>query len=146
MAASFFTYDIPPDHGNSVIREEHIEDRFIEKLRDLKYEYRSDIHDKATLERNFREKFEALNRVRLTEGEFSRLLEEIITPDVFTAAKTLRAITSFVRDDYTLVNIKDWCKNTFEVINQLRINTDNSHRRYDVIILTWCSSPASKSS
>ena len=34
-----------------------------------------------------------------------------------------------------LVNIKDWCKNTFEVINQLRINTDYSHHRYDVILL-----------
>jgi len=34
-----------------------------------------------------------------------------------------------------LVNIKDWCKNTFEVVNQLRINTDYSHHRYDVLIL-----------
>jgi type I restriction enzyme R subunit len=34
-----------------------------------------------------------------------------------------------------LVNIKDWCKNEFEVINQLRINTENSHHRYDVILL-----------
>jgi type I restriction enzyme R subunit len=34
-----------------------------------------------------------------------------------------------------LVNIKDWCKNTFEVVNQLRINTDNSHQRYDIILL-----------
>jgi type I restriction enzyme R subunit len=37
--------------------------------------------------------------------------------------------------DYTLVNIADWCKNTFEVVNELRINTDNSHHRYDVILL-----------
>jgi len=34
-----------------------------------------------------------------------------------------------------LVNIKNWCKNEFEVINQLRINTSNSHHRYDVILL-----------
>jgi type I restriction enzyme R subunit len=33
------------------------------------------------------------------------------------------------------VNIKDWCKNHFETIRQLRINTDNSHHRYDVILL-----------
>ncbi|MDN3719460.1 type I restriction endonuclease [Roseibium salinum] len=26
-------------------------------------------------------------------------------------------------------------KNAFEVVNQLRINTDNSHHRYDVMIL-----------
>src|ERR1039458_2619150 len=120
--------------------ERQLEEQLIEKLRSLKYEYRTDIRDRATLERNFREKFEALNRVRLTEGEFPRLLEEITSPDVFTAARTLRERNSFIRDDdtplnYTLVNIKDWCKNTFEVINQLRINTDYSHHRYDVTLL-----------
>ncbi|MEK6804384.1 MAG: type I restriction endonuclease, partial [Nitrospirota bacterium] len=120
--------------------EQKLEQSFIDKLSELKYVYRPDIRDRAALECNFREKFEALNRVRLTDGEFARLLDEIITPDVFTAAKTLRQINAFTRDDgtplnYTLVNIKDWCKNTFEVMNQLRINTDNSHHRYDVIIL-----------
>lgn len=120
--------------------ERQLEEHLIQKLRDLKYEHREDIRDRATLEKNFREKFEALNRVRLTEGEFQRLLEEIITPDVFAAAHTLREINSFIRDDgtplnYTLVNIKDWCKNTFEVVNQLRINTNNSHHRYDVLLL-----------
>jgi hypothetical protein len=120
--------------------ESQIEATLIEKLRGLKYEDRGDILDRAALEKNFREKFEALNRVRLTEGEFQRLLEEIITPDVFAAARLLRTINDFARDDgtplnYTLVNIKDWCKNTFEVVNQLRINTDNSHQRFDVILL-----------
>ena len=120
--------------------ESDLEQSFIEKLRSLKYEYRPDITDRASLEQNFREKFESLNRVRLTNAEFARLLDEIVTPDVFTASKTLRAISSFTRDDgtplnYTLVNIKDWCKNHFEVINQLRINTDHSHHRYDVILL-----------
>jgi type I restriction enzyme R subunit len=124
----------------SVLREDGIEYGFIGKLQSLKYEYRADITDRASLEKNFRQKFEALNRVRLTEGEFARLLDEIVSPDVFTAAKTLREINSFARDDgtplnYTLVNIRDWCKNTFEVVNQLRINTDNSHHRYDVLIL-----------
>jgi type I restriction enzyme, R subunit len=121
-------------------QERQLEEQFIAKLSGLKYEYREDIRDRAALEQNFRAKFEALNRVTLTQGEFSRLLEEIISPDVFTAARTLRERNSFTRDDgtplnYTLVNIKDWCKNTFEVINQLRINTDNSHHRYDVILL-----------
>lgn len=124
----------------TVMTEQKIEQSFIEKLVELKYSYRPDITDRTSLERNFREKFEALNRVNLTEGEFQRLLEGIISPDVFTAARTLRERSSFTRDDgtplnYTLINIKDWCKNTFEVINQLRINSDNSHHRYDVIIL-----------
>ena len=120
--------------------ERDLEDALVSKLRDLKYEYRPDIRDRATLERNFRAKFESLNRVTLTDAEFQRLTDEIVTPDVFTAARTLRERNSFIRDDgtplnYTLVNIRDWCKNSFEVVNQLRINTDNSHHRYDVVLL-----------
>ena len=140
MPNSNDTYTRPSDTPRFVVREDTIEYGFIGTLQSLKYEYREDIRDRAALEKNFREKFEALNRVRLTDTEFARLLDEIITPDVFTAAKTLRSINAFTRDDdtplnYTLVNLKDWCKNHFEVINQLRINTDNSHHRYDVILL-----------
>lgn len=120
--------------------EKQIEMSFIEKLKELKYIYREDIKDKASLEENFRKHFQELNRVRLSDSEFSRLKESIITPDVFSAAKILRETNTFKRDDdtplqYTLVNTNDWCKNEYEVINQLRINTENSHHRYDVIIL-----------
>jgi len=120
--------------------ENQIEQDLVSKLEDLKYTSRPDIRDRAALEQNFRQHFEALNRVRLTDSEFARLLESIITPDVFAAAKHLRERNSFERDDgtplyYTLVNIKDWCKNNFEVVNQLRISTDYSHHRYDVILL-----------
>ena len=120
--------------------EKDIEQALIEKLGDLKYSYRPDIRDRAALEQNFREKFEALNRVQLTDSEFHRLLDTIITSDVFAAARHLRSRNSFERDDgtplyYTLVNIKDWCKNSFEVVNQLRISTDYSHHRYDTILV-----------
>ncbi|HNO75168.1 MAG TPA: hypothetical protein PKG49_06040 [Nitrosomonas mobilis] len=71
--------------------EQAIEQQLIDKLSDLKYRYRSDIRDRAQLEANFREKFEALNRVSLTGDEFHRLLDSIITPDVFAAAKHLRS-------------------------------------------------------
>lgn len=120
--------------------ESQIERDFIKKLEGLKYTYCDDIRDKAALEQNFRQKFEALNRVHLTDAEFARLRDEIVTADVFTAAQALREKGKFTREDgtpleYMLVNIRDWCKNEFEVINQLRINTDNSHHRYDVILL-----------
>ncbi len=123
-----------------MIKEQQIEDSLIAKLTDLKYSYRSDIKDRASLEKNFREKFQALNRVNLTDAEFARLRDEIINSDVFASSKRLREINTFSREDgtplhYTLVNIKDWCKNEFEVINQLRINTENSNHRYDVILL-----------
>ncbi len=121
-------------------KENQIETGLINKLKDLKYTYREDIRDRVSLEQNFREKFEALNCVHLTDAEFARLRDEIVNADVFTAAKTLRERNTFTREDgtplqYTLVNLKDWCKNEFEIINQLRINTDNSHHRYDVILL-----------
>jgi type I restriction enzyme R subunit len=120
--------------------ERLLEDELISKLKELKYTHREDIRDRASLEANFREKFQQLNRVRLADEEFKRLLEEIVTPDVFTAAQTLRSRNSFTREDgtplnYTLVNTDDWCKNTFEVVNQLRINTDYSHHRFDVVLL-----------
>ncbi len=121
-------------------KEHQIEEQLIEQLTALKYTYRPDITDRKSLEQNFKAKFEALNRVRLSESEFLRLREEIINPDVFAASKMLRERQYFQREDgtplhYTLVNIKDWCKNEYEVISQLRINTENSNQRYDVILL-----------
>ena len=120
--------------------ESQIEQSLITKLIDLKYTYQPDIRDRESLEQNFRAKFQTLNRVTLTDSEFARLRDEIVRSDVFAASKTLRTRNTFIREDgtplqYTLVNIKDWCKNDFEVINQLRINTANSYHRYDVILL-----------
>jgi type I restriction enzyme R subunit len=120
--------------------ESEVERDLVRKLKELKYEYRKDIRDLQGLKLNFRLHFEKLNRVKLTDSEFERLLETIVTPDVFTAARTLREKNTLEREDgtpldYTLVNTKDWCKNHFEVINQLRINTENSHHRYDAILL-----------
>jgi type I restriction enzyme R subunit len=120
--------------------ENQIELDLIGRLSDLKYTYRPEICDRAGLYANFREKFEALNRVNLTDSEFKRLIEEIVNPDVYASAKLLRSKNTFEREDgtplnYTLVNITDWCKNSFEVINQLRINTENSNHRYDVMLL-----------
>lgn len=120
--------------------ESSIEQDLINKLVDLKYTRRDDIRDKAALEQNFRDKFETLNRVSLSDAEFARLRDGIVVADAFVAAQTLRERNTFQRDDgtplqYTLVNIGDWCKNEYEVVNQLRINTENSHHRYDVILL-----------
>jgi type I restriction enzyme, R subunit len=123
-----------------MIKEHKIEENLINQLVDLKYTYRPDIRDRKALEHNFKTKFEALNRVRLSDSEFLRLREEIIEPDVFAASKKLREQQYFQREDgtplnYNLVNNKDWCKNDFEVIRQLRINTENSSQRYDIILL-----------
>ena len=59
---------------------------------------------------------------------------------MYSLRQRLRERNTFMREDgtplqYTLVNIKDWCKNDYEVINQLRMNTRYSSHRYDVILL-----------
>lgn len=122
------------------MREKQIEENLINKLVELKYTYRPDITDRDSLERNFRTKLETLNRVHLSDSEFNRLMEEITDSDVFASSRRLREKNTFFREDgtplqYTLVNIKNWCKNDYEVIHQLRVNTRNSWQRYDVIIL-----------
>jgi len=121
-------------------KEAEIEQGLLAKLQDHKYTYREDIKDLASLELNFRAKFEELNRVHLTEKEFERILARIVDSDVFASAKRLREIDNIEREDgtplkYSLVDLKDWCKNSYEVVNQLRINTKNSSQRYDVVIL-----------
>ena len=121
-------------------KEYQIEESLVKQLTELKYIHRPDIVDRKTLEQNFKQKFEALNRVRLSDSEFLRLREEIIEPDVFTASKMLRERQYFQCKDgtplhYTLVNSKEWCKNDFEMVRQLRMNTENSNQRYDIILL-----------
>jgi type I restriction enzyme R subunit len=130
----------PKKPTHSMTNESQIESQLIGKLTDLKYVHRPDIRNREALEANFRQKFEALNRVRLSDSEFARLRDEIVSADVFTASQSLRNNNTFHREDgtplqYTLVNIREWCKNEFEVVNQLRMNTRNSHHRYDVILL-----------
>lgn len=58
---SFATYSM-------TTAESQIEQNLIAKLGELKYTSRPDIRDKAALEQNFRDKFEVLNRVHLTDA------------------------------------------------------------------------------
>lgn len=120
--------------------ERDIEDTLLFHLKDKGYTLRDDIRDRAALDGNFRKHFEALNQVHLSDAEFARLLDSLITSDVYTASHRLRNVNTFEREDgtpldYTLVNTQDWCKNAFEVVHQLRMNTASSHHRYDVILL-----------
>ena len=47
--------------------ERELEDQLVAKLQELKFTHRADIRDRAALEASFRQKFQELNRVRLTE-------------------------------------------------------------------------------
>ena len=55
-----------------IAKEHQIELNFINKLKEMKYIYRSNIKDRNSLEQNFREKFEELNKVKLTTIPYSK--------------------------------------------------------------------------
>ena len=52
-----------------MIKEQQIELSLIEHLKALKYTHRPDITDRNSLEKNFKNKFETLNRVNLSDSE-----------------------------------------------------------------------------
>lgn len=87
--------------------ELHLEEGLIKKLRNLNYEHRPNIRDRAALEQNFRARLQTINRVRLMDGELQRLLDEITTPGVFTVAHLFRGLTRdrsrLYCDDFTRV-------------------------------------------
>ena len=62
MSSLTTSYAPAPVKPSLAVKEDQIEYGFIGKLQGLKYEDRPDIRDRAALEKNFREKFEALNR------------------------------------------------------------------------------------
>jgi type I restriction enzyme R subunit len=53
-----------------MLKERQLEESLIKQLKVLIYIFRPDIVDRRTLEQNFNTKFEALNRVRLSDNEF----------------------------------------------------------------------------
>jgi hypothetical protein len=87
---SDFTCDRRAKRKPLVVREGELNVAFIETFRSLKNLVNDTIRDRAVLENNFRANFDELNRVKVTDAEFSRLLEEIITPVSFSAAGALR--------------------------------------------------------
>lgn len=130
--------------------ELQLENNLIRELKKQNYEHRTDIKDENTLNQNFKRHLELrnskeLNGKSLTQGEFKRFLSDIITGDVYSASTILRDKVQFQRDDNTVVylslfNMKEWCANDFEVINQFILphseNSENTKNdRYDVIIL-----------
>ena len=108
---------------------------FIGKLSSFENTIRSDTWDSATLEKNFWEKFDALNRANLKQttdrrdcahqpreailrspsavrDNSSGLLHGMLTPDVFSIAEILSAINDIVREEgsplnFTVLNIAE---------------------------------------
>jgi type I restriction enzyme R subunit len=103
------------------------------------------LDDYEDLENNFREQFNIFNlRVLggtvLYDDEFRAVRAHISNSGVFESAKILRDAQLLTRDDgtiihYSLFNTKEWCKNRFQVAQQVKTTGDKWNNRYDVTLL-----------
>ncbi|WP_409199829.1 type I restriction endonuclease subunit R [Methanobrevibacter sp. DSM 116169] len=126
----------------SIQSEANLEESMLKQLIDLGYE-RVKIKDKKDLEKNLKkqiEKFNAkeLKETELTNVEFDKLLTHLESGTIFNKAEKLRDHYPLKRDKETIYlrffNKKDWCKNLFQVSNQITFEKKYSNR-YDVTIL-----------
>ena len=129
------------------MKELTLENKFIEKLTSLGFK-RSNIKNYEDLKKNLKEKLFLLNQEKLktplSDNEFNKIYNYLMNGDKITKAKKLRDKYLLKRDDESEVYIdffkhsvndqEDWCKNIFEVANQIKIDGKYKNR-YDVTIL-----------
>ncbi|MGP5096330.1 type I restriction endonuclease subunit R [Staphylococcus equorum] len=120
-----------------------LEENVVKQLQDLGYE-RVSLRNEIQLIENFRRILNERNADKLegtpiSDSEFKRIMIDISDKSVFESAQILRDKYVLERDDETkvylsLMNIKKWCQNTFQVTNQVSVN-DTHKSRYDVTVL-----------
>lgn len=114
-----------------------LEERLLNKLENEGYS-RVDIADEDQLNKNFKEQIEKFNNVSLSDNEFRKLLIYLNEGSIFDKAKKLRDKYFLEREDgsvyLSFLNDKNWCKNIFQVSNQITMKKEYTNR-YDVTIL-----------
>lgn len=118
--------------------EQVLESELITQLQGLKYE-RVTVTDEASLVANLRMQIDKHNNITLSDKDFTKVLNHLSKGSVFERAKILRDQLHITRDDGTseyieFFNQREWCKNEFQVTNQVTV--EGSYKtRYDVTIL-----------
>lgn len=121
----------------AVESEAVLEAKLIERLSDNGYEKIS-IKNEEELNANFKKQLESLNRCELTDEEFNKVLQHLDSGSIFDKAKKLRDHFYIERESESFfikfLNEKDWCRNIFQVTNQVKM--EGLHKnRYDVTLL-----------
>ena len=115
-----------------------LEDNLVKQL--IKQGYESVyIPDEDALLANFRSQLEKHNKVKLSDTEFSRVLNHLNKGNVFEKAKILRDKFALLKDDgdtqyIEFLDSEHWCQNRFQVTQQVTIEGKYKNR-YDVTIL-----------
>ncbi len=129
------------------MQELELEEEFISKLVSLGYK-RVNIKNYQQLKDNLKEKLYLLNKeslkTPLSDNEFNKIYNELMNGNIVAKANKLRDKYLLKRDDESEVYIdffknslneqEEWCKNIFEVTNQITME-GRYKNRYDVTIL-----------
>ena len=117
-----------------------LEEALLAQLEGLEYE-RVRIDNEAAMLANLKRQLEIHNgNISLTQGEFARVLNHLNTGGVTERARILRDKYELKRDEgketayISFLNCDDWCRNEFQVTNQISIASKRKNR-YDVTIL-----------
>ena len=117
--------------------EASLEEELIKQLEGQDFEY-VNVKNMSDLEKNLKEQLEILNKTEFSEKEFNRILLHLDGGSIFDKALRLRDHFELTRDDNTISYIKfldkRWCKNSFQVANQIEVH-GTYENRYDVTIL-----------
>lgn len=118
--------------------EAQLEENFINRLCGAGYK-RVEIKDSAALLTNLKKQIEKHNEVKLTDDEFKRVLNYLDKGGIFERANLLRDGFHIKRKNgnsktLRFLNTEEWCKNEFQVTNQVTVEGQYKNR-YDVTIL-----------
>lgn len=118
--------------------EQILERNLIAQLERLGYKSVA-IKDENELLSNLKNQLEKHNKVVISETEFKQILNQINKGNVFERAKILRDRVQYTNDlgenkTIELINQIKWCKNEFQVAQQIEMEGTYKNR-YDVTIL-----------
>lgn len=119
--------------------EQQLENALVKQLQSLGHSP-VDISDEKTLLSNLKKQLEIHNKITFSENEFKKVVNILNAGSVFERAKTLRGIKHHITKDngetlyFEFLNQADWCKNLFQVTNQVTVD-GKYQNRYDVTIL-----------
>src|SRR5665648_58806 len=118
--------------------EYSLEENLIKQLQELGYR-KVVIKDENDLIANLKSQLEKHNKTSLSENEFKQVLNKLAKGNIFEKAKTLRDKVEYTKDNgdtgyIELINKIHWCKNQYQVSNQITLKGQYENR-YDVTIL-----------
>lgn len=124
--------------------ENQLENKLIEQLQDLGYEF-VDVKNTNALLKNLKQQLEKHNKKRLkgrelTTEEFKRVKTVLQAGNVFECSKILHdSIINITDKDgenmhLEILQVEHWCQNQFQVTNQFS-QTGKRENRYDVTLL-----------